>query len=76
MTLRTDFASLWDHIYLKKQVFENRLSVELSLIRVYLKARDIQNLEWIDTSRQLADELTKNKSPVFLTRCLNSRRLP
>ena len=75
-TLRTDCASLWDHIYLRKQVSEKRLLVELSLIREDLEAGDIQNLEWIDTSRQLADELTKSKSPVLLTRCLNCGILP
>ena len=76
MTLHTDCASLWDHIYLEKQVSEKRLLMELSLIREYLEAGDIQNLEWIDASRQLADELTKSKSPVLLTRCLNSGILP
>ena len=45
--------------------------MQLSLIREYLEAGDIQNLEWIDTSRQVADELTKNKSLVLLTRYLN-----
>ena len=50
--------------------------MELSLIKEYLEAGDIHNLEWIDTSRELADELTKSKSPVLLTRCLNSRILP
>ena len=67
VTLRTECGSLWDHICLRKQVSEKRLLVELSLIREYLEAGDIQNLEWIDTSRQLADELTKSKSPVLLT---------
>ena len=76
VTLRTDCASLWDHIYLRKQVSEKTLLVELSLIREYLEAGDIRNLEWADTSRQLADELTKSKSPVLLTRCLNSGILP
>ena len=76
VTLRTDCASLWDHIYLKKQVTEKRLLVELSLIRDYIESGDVQNLEWIETSRQLADELTKSKSPVLLTRCLNSGILP
>ena len=68
VTLRTDCGSLWDHIHLKKQVSEKRLLVELSLIIKYLEAGDVQNLEWIDTSTQLADELTKSKSPVLLTR--------
>ena len=76
VTLRIDCASSCDHIHLRKQVSENRLLVELSLIKEYLVAGDIQNLEWIDTSRQLAHEFTKSKSPVLLTRCLNSAILP
>ena len=72
MTLLTDCASLWDHIYLKKQVSEKRLLVKLSPIRDYA----VQNVEWIETSRQLADELTKRKSPVLLMRCLKNSTLP
>ena len=71
VTFRTDCVLLWDHFYLKKQVSEKRLLVELSLIREYLEAAHLQNLEWIDTPGQLADELTKSKFPVLLTRGLN-----
>ena len=41
VTLRTCCASLWDHIYLKKQVSEKRLLVELSRIREDFEARDL-----------------------------------
>ena len=76
VTLRTDCALFWDHIYLKKQVSEKRLLVELSLMRAYFEAGDIQNLKLIDGSRQLADELTKIKSRVLLTQRLTSEILP
>ena len=48
----------------------------LSLMGEYLEAGDIQNWEWIDSSRQLADEFTTSKYPVLLTPSLNSRFLP
>ena len=70
VTLRTDCASLWDHIYLRKQVSEKRLLVELSLIREYFEAGDIQNLEWIDTSRLLKS--SKYFQNLLITKCAGS----
>ena len=52
VTLRTDCASLWDHIYLRKQATEKRLLVELALIRDCLEKKEISNIEWIESNRQ------------------------
>ena len=59
VTLRTDCASLYDHIYKKKAVTEKRLMVELAVINDAIRHGKVTNLEWVSTNCQLADALTK-----------------
>ena len=59
VTLRTDCASLHDHIYKKKAVTEKRLMVELAVINDAIQHGEVINLEWVSTNCQLADALTK-----------------
>ena len=47
VTLRTDSASLYDHIYKKKAVTEKRLMVELAVINDAIQHGEVTNLEWV-----------------------------
>ena len=59
VTLRTDCASLYDHIYKKKAVTEKRLMVELAVINDAIQHGEVTNPEWVSTNYQSADALTK-----------------
>ena len=52
VTLRSDRASLYDHIYQKKAVTEKRLMVELAVINDAIRHGEVTNLEWVSTNCQ------------------------
>ena len=60
VTLRTDCASLFDHVYLQMAVSEKRLLIELAVICDAITSGEVSNLEWVATQDQLADALTKS----------------
>ena len=54
----TDCKSLYDNIYSKKNVREKRLRIDIAMIKEAIEGKDIQ-VHWVDTSKQLANCLTK-----------------
>ena len=75
-TLRADCASLFDHIYLQKAVSEERLLVELSVIKDAIAAGEGTNLEWVPTNSQLADALTNSHYNYKFLTALSNAILP
>ena len=76
VTLQTDCASLFDHIYLQKAVSEKRLLVELSVIKEAIAAGEVTNLKWVPTNSQLADTLTKSGDNYKFLTALSNAILP
>ena len=76
VTIRTDCASLLDHIYLQKPVSEKRLLVELSVMKDAIAADEVMNLERVPTNSQLADALTKSGYNYRFLRTLSNAILP
>ena len=76
VTLRTDCASLFDHIYLHKAVSEKRLLIELAVIREAITSGEVTNPEWVATQAQLADALTKSWYSSIFSDSLRNAVLP
>ena len=76
VTLRTDCASLFHHVYLQKAVSEKRLLIELAVIRDAITSGEVTNLEWVATQDQLADALTKSGYSSIFYNSLNNAVLP
>ena len=56
----TDSKSLKDAIKSVKSVSERRLRVDIGTIKEALDNNEINNIQWVNASQQLADCLTKN----------------
>ena len=73
VTLRTDCASLLDHVYLQKAVSEKPLLIELAVIRDAITSGEVINLEGVATQAQLPDALTKSVySSIFCNSLCNA----
>ena len=73
--LKTDFHSLYDHVFHGKQVTEKRLTVDLAAISESLQLQELGRFEWIPTNDQLADVLTKHTTAVQLLSSLDEGRI-
>jgi len=63
----TDCKSLFEAVQSSKFVTEKRLRIDISGIREIIDSGQIQEFQWLDTKRQLADCLTKRgASPLLL----------
>ena len=71
---RTDCRSLYDYIYRGKNVSEKRLHVELCVIKEIVKEKQCE-IEWCETSDQLADCLTKHMVAHRLIRVLTTGKI-
>ena len=76
ITLRTDCASLFDHVYLHKAVCEKRLLIELAVIRDAITSGEVTNLVWVATQARLADALPKAGYSSKFYNCLCNAVLP
>lgn len=56
----TDNKSLVDTISSTKLISEKRLRMEISCIKEMIETKSVEKLLWVDSSKQLADCLTKN----------------
>ena len=65
ITCKTDNSSLNDSIHSNTQILDKRLRIETAIIRELLETGKVKNIEWIPTSVQLADCLTKKGIPSF-----------
>ena len=72
VTLGTDCASLFDHVYLHKAVSGKRLLIELAVIRGAIPSGEVTNLEWVATEDQFADALTKSGYSSIFYNSLNN----
>ena len=72
VNLRVDCKSLHDHIYKSKGCTEKRLVVELESIKQAIRNEDINRVDWVETTQQLADALTKKMTPIHLLRVLRT----
>ena len=72
----TDSKSLKDSVYSTKTLSDKRLKVDICVIRDYLRKKEIKEVCWIATEKQLADSLTKaGANSAKLLAVLNSSRL-
>ena len=56
---KTDNKGLYESAYSSTQILDKRLRIETAIVREMLEQGIVQKLEWIPTSLQLADGLTK-----------------
>ena len=55
----TDNESLYRNAYTTTMVNEHRLRIDLAIIKQMLEKRELEEINWISTGKQLADCLTK-----------------
>ncbi|GAB1599883.1 hypothetical protein Ahia01_000265800 [Argonauta hians] len=71
-----DSKSLKDCLSTSKTLEDKRLKVDICVVRDYVKKKEIHQLCWISTEKQLADSLTKSgANPAKLLQVLQSARL-
>ena len=57
---KTDSKSLVDTVHTSKTLEDDRVKVDVCVLRDYLRLGELQQIEWVDTKEQLADSLTKS----------------
>ena len=76
ITMMTDSESLYDSLLTSNTLEDKRLKVDICVVRDYLKNREINEVRWIPTEKQLADCLTKSGvNPAKLLEVLHSAKL-
>ena len=76
ITVMTDSKSLKDCLSTSKTLEDKRLKIDICVVRDYLKKKEIHQVCWIPTDKQLADSLTKSgANPAKLLEVLQSTRL-
>ena len=63
ITCKTDNRALYDSAHTSTQILDKRLRIETSIIRELLDRGEVHKLDWIPTSHQIADGLTKRGVP-------------
>ena len=71
----TDNESLVQNLATSNTVSDFRLRVDIARLREMLATKEITKVNWIDTKKQVADCLTKQKDGPNLIRAINSNRL-
>ena len=56
---KTDSMGLYKALYSTKCVQDKRLRVDMARLRQMIERREITQVEWVESSKQLADCLTK-----------------
>ena len=59
ITAFVDSKSLKDALYSSKTLEDKRLKIDICVLRDYLNNQEISGVQWVDTSQQLDDPLTK-----------------
>ena len=57
---KTDSQSLKDAAYSSKTLEDSRLKIDIAVLRDYIRKGELQRIDWVATSDQLADSLTKS----------------
>ena len=60
---KTDSRALCDSSYSSTQILDKRLRIETAIIREMIEKNSIHQLDWVPTSCQIADGLTKKGVP-------------
>lgn len=68
-----DNKSLVDSLYSSKNVEDRRLRIDIAVLRDMLDRKEISSVSWVDTSKQLADCLTKRGASTMRLRAAISR---
>ena len=55
----TDNKGLWDNLHNSRQCDEKMLRNSVALMKEMLEKKEVKTIEWVDTSKMLADILTK-----------------
>ena len=56
----SDSKSLVDSVHSSKTLEDNRLKIDICVLRDYLRLGEVEQIGWVDTKEQLADSLTKS----------------
>ena len=56
----TDNKSLVDSVHSSKTLQDKKLILDMAIVKEMLQKKEIACINWIETSKQLADSLTKN----------------
>nr|XP_006819397.1 PREDICTED: uncharacterized protein LOC102808646 [Saccoglossus kowalevskii] len=70
LTCITDCKSLYEAIRSTKLVSEKRLRIEISGIKELVESKQVKEVIWSDTTKQLADCLTKKGASLQLMKTL------
>ena len=55
----TDNKGLWENLHNSRQCDEKMLRNSVALMKEMLEKQEVKNIKWVDTTRMLADILTK-----------------
>ena len=56
----SDSKSLVDSVHSSKTLEDNRLKIDVCVLRDYIRLGEVEKIEWVETKEQLADSLTKS----------------
>ena len=59
ITLRTDNKALWENVHSTKLSHDDRLQIDISIMREMLEKKEVAKIEWVPAEQQLAECLTK-----------------
>ena len=62
---KTDNSCLYDAVHSSTQILDKRLRIELAILREMLNRKEIAEVSWIPTDKQIADSLTKKGVPSY-----------
>ena len=72
----TDSHQLYDAAHSIRPVQDKRLRVDVAILREMLERKEVQDIEWINSSQQIADSLTKlGASSTKLLNTISNQRL-
>lgn len=75
LVVKTDCRSLVDTVKANRRLTEKRLAIDVALLAELLANGQLWGLQWVATSQQLADALTKRMSGNALLQILATGRL-
>lgn len=55
----TDSKTLYDAVHSTKQVLDNRLRVDLAILKEMIRNKEVNQITWVSKEQQIADCLTK-----------------
>ena len=62
---KTNNSCLYDSLHSSILILDERLRIEIAIMREMVKKKEIAEISWIPTDVQIADSLTKKVVPSF-----------